>query len=117
MLATEEPSAPSNETGPRPTVLESWSGNERMRHIPTLEWILRKLEDDYDPADAGRFCYQQQPLLRRAGPDFRTTVLRPASVGLVGGDGLAQTESAGFDALGVDAGAGVQLERNTSSGY
>jgi hypothetical protein len=49
MLATEEPSAPSNETGPRPTVLENWSENERMRHIPRLEWILRKLEDDLAP--------------------------------------------------------------------
>src|SRR5687768_906706 len=46
MLATEEPTAPSNDTTPQTTLLENWSANERMRHIPSIDWIVQKLEGD-----------------------------------------------------------------------
>jgi hypothetical protein len=38
MLATEEQTAP--------TFLEQWPGNERMRHVPSLQWIVEKLDGD-----------------------------------------------------------------------
>ena len=38
MLATEVTTAP--------TALETWSANERMRHIPSVEWMLRKIDVD-----------------------------------------------------------------------
>ena len=38
MLATEVTTAP--------TALETWSANERMRHIPSLEWMIRKVDVD-----------------------------------------------------------------------
>lgn len=28
------------------TLLEEWSGNERLRHIPSREWLVRKLDVD-----------------------------------------------------------------------
>lgn len=46
MLATEEPTAPSHDPAPRPNLLEQWSGNERMRHVPPLAWISDKLDHD-----------------------------------------------------------------------
>ncbi|MGZ5466799.1 MAG: hypothetical protein ACXWLY_28085 [Thermoanaerobaculia bacterium] len=46
MLATEEPTAPSQDPAPRPALLEQWSENERMRHVPPLPWILQKLDQD-----------------------------------------------------------------------
>ena len=30
----------------RPARLETWSANEVMRHVPSLEWIVRKLDVD-----------------------------------------------------------------------
>src|SRR5438132_6943403 len=30
-------------------LLETWESNERMRHIPPLEWIARKLDADLRP--------------------------------------------------------------------
>lgn len=46
MLATEEQTASANEPSPRPSQLEQWSQNERMRHIPPVGWIIEKLEGD-----------------------------------------------------------------------
>ncbi|HUR81658.1 MAG TPA: hypothetical protein VM733_12895 [Thermoanaerobaculia bacterium] len=46
MLATEEPTAPSHDPAPRPTLLEQWPGNERMRHVPPIAWIIQKLDGD-----------------------------------------------------------------------
>lgn len=46
MLATEEPTVPSNDPAPRPSLLEQWPRNDRMRHIPPLPWIIQKLDHD-----------------------------------------------------------------------
>jgi hypothetical protein len=46
MLATEEETAPSQDPAPRPTLLEQWPANERMRHVPSLPWIIQKLDQD-----------------------------------------------------------------------
>ena len=69
MLATEEPSEPANETNGHsgathnshadghqhghhpghtvhPAVQEQWPRNERMRHIPTIQTMLQKLDGD-----------------------------------------------------------------------
>lgn len=46
MLATEEPDTPVTERGARSTLLETWTENERMRHIPPLTWIVEKLDGD-----------------------------------------------------------------------
>ena len=43
MLATE-PTTPDSE---KPTTsLETWSQNERMRHIPLVSWMIQKLDTD-----------------------------------------------------------------------
>lgn len=39
MLATEP-------TTPESTLLEHWSQNERMRHIPALTWMIQKIDVD-----------------------------------------------------------------------
>jgi hypothetical protein len=41
MLATEAAEKP-----PARTLLETWGKNERMRHVPPVEWIVRKLDGD-----------------------------------------------------------------------
>jgi len=50
MLATEEPSTPTpSEPGPdraSGTTLEQWHLNEHMRHVPSLPWIVQKLDQD-----------------------------------------------------------------------
>lgn len=46
MLATEEPTAPSQDPEPRPSLLEQWPQNERMRHIPPIPWLVQKLDHD-----------------------------------------------------------------------
>ena len=46
MLATEEQTVPSHDPAPRPSLLEQWSANERMRHVPPIPWIVRKLDED-----------------------------------------------------------------------
>lgn len=46
MLATEEPTAPSQDPEPRPSLLEQWQQNERMRHVPPIPWIIQKLDQD-----------------------------------------------------------------------
>jgi hypothetical protein len=45
MLATE-PTAATEEKRTTLPPLETWSANERMRHVPPVEWMLRKLEID-----------------------------------------------------------------------
>lgn len=54
MLATtEEPTGPlpdsapqAHDPAPRPTLLEQWSENERMRHVPPIPWLVQKLDND-----------------------------------------------------------------------
>lgn len=46
MLATEQPTAPTQEPTPRASLLEQWPQNERMRHVPSLAWIIEKLDRD-----------------------------------------------------------------------
>lgn len=50
-LATEEPTAPTPTPAPtgRATMLETWSENERMRHVPSMSWIVDKIEGDLRP--------------------------------------------------------------------
>ncbi len=46
MLATDQqPSSTADRTAPT-ILLETHAQNERMRHIPTLEWMARKLDGD-----------------------------------------------------------------------
>ncbi len=45
ILATE-PTAPAEEKRPTLPPLETWSENERMRHIPTPEWMAQKVDGD-----------------------------------------------------------------------
>lgn len=42
MLATDN----VPEKAPAHPLLETWGKNERMRHVPTIEWITRKLDAD-----------------------------------------------------------------------
>jgi hypothetical protein len=50
MLATEEPTEPPTTPAPSPAphgaFLEHWSDNERMRHVPPVSWLVRKLDED-----------------------------------------------------------------------
>jgi hypothetical protein len=54
MLATDETTTESPEPNPPqpvqpvhlPVHLEIWAENERMRHIPSMSWIVEKLEHD-----------------------------------------------------------------------
>src|SRR5689334_9536649 len=46
MLATEEQTVPSHDPAPRPGLLENWSENERMRHVPPISWVVQKLDQD-----------------------------------------------------------------------
>jgi hypothetical protein len=41
MVATEAPEKPA-----APSLLETWGKNERMRHIPSAEWMTWKLDSD-----------------------------------------------------------------------
>lgn len=36
----------ATEVAPQPAALETWAANERMRHIPTVEWMIRKTDVD-----------------------------------------------------------------------
>jgi hypothetical protein len=40
-LATELTEKPATRS-----LLETWGKNERMRHVPTIEWIVEKLDRD-----------------------------------------------------------------------
>ena len=44
MTVTEDPQAAPS--APRAPLQETWSHNERMRHIPTVAWISQKLDGD-----------------------------------------------------------------------
>lgn len=54
MLATEEQTAPLGEEEPEhtpesaahPAIQEAWPHNERMRHIPSISWMIQKLDGD-----------------------------------------------------------------------
>ena len=49
MLATEEATTPTPERSEQPEpskLLEKWSDNERMRHVPSVAWIVDKLDLD-----------------------------------------------------------------------
>jgi len=45
-LATEPTDSPAAEEPEHVSLLERWSANERMRHIPALPWIAQKLDHD-----------------------------------------------------------------------
>ena len=45
MLATEATVA-TEEKRVTPPALETWAGNERMRHVPPLDWMIRKVDVD-----------------------------------------------------------------------
>jgi hypothetical protein len=44
MVATEAVEKPG-----LPPLLETWEKNERMRHVPSVEWMTRKLDSDLRP--------------------------------------------------------------------
>ena len=48
MSVTEEPTAPTTvaPAPPRPTYQETWAQNEKMRHVPTIGWMIHKLDSD-----------------------------------------------------------------------
>jgi hypothetical protein len=45
-LATEDPTDSASSAIAHPKVLDTWSDNERMRHVPPLSWIVDKVEGD-----------------------------------------------------------------------
>ena len=45
-LATEQPDIPAAEPHEHLSLLERWSENERMRHIPPVPWLVDKLDHD-----------------------------------------------------------------------
>lgn len=45
MLATE-PTVTAEEKRLAPPTLETWANNERMRHVPPLDWMIRKVDVD-----------------------------------------------------------------------
>lgn len=46
ILATEPATVATDETRSTLPPLETWAGNERMRHVPSAEWMARKVETD-----------------------------------------------------------------------
>ena len=46
MLATEEHQPSADDSGAHPTLLEAHAQNERMRHVPSIAWIIQKLDVD-----------------------------------------------------------------------
>jgi hypothetical protein len=46
MLATDEQSTPASEPDASHAPQETWSHNERMRHVPPITWIIQKLDGD-----------------------------------------------------------------------
>jgi hypothetical protein len=46
ILATEAATAATVEKSSTLAPLESWAANERMRHVPTAEWMARKVDND-----------------------------------------------------------------------
>jgi hypothetical protein len=45
-LATEDPTDSASSATAHAKLLETWSDNERMRHVPALSWIVEKIEGD-----------------------------------------------------------------------
>jgi hypothetical protein len=45
-LATEDPTDSASSVSAHPKLLEAWSENDRMRHVPRIAWILDKIEGD-----------------------------------------------------------------------
>jgi len=43
MTATE---ATTEKPAEKPSLLETWGENEVMRHVPPIDWMIRKLDDD-----------------------------------------------------------------------
>ena len=48
-LATEDPTESASPASGHSTLLETWSENDRMRHVPPIAWILEKVEGDLLP--------------------------------------------------------------------
>jgi hypothetical protein len=46
MLATEDPTHPEIDRDPNAAPLETQERNERMRHVPTADWMVTKLQND-----------------------------------------------------------------------
>ena len=46
ILATEPAAAATDEKRSTLPPLETWASNERMRHVPSAEWMARKVETD-----------------------------------------------------------------------
>jgi hypothetical protein len=46
MLATDEQPAPASDGNTPHPLQETWSQNERMRHIPSIAWMIQKLDGD-----------------------------------------------------------------------
>jgi hypothetical protein len=46
ILATEPATAATDEKRSTLPPLETWAANERMRHVPSAEWMARKVETD-----------------------------------------------------------------------
>ena len=46
ILATEPATVATDEKRSTLPPLETWAGNERMRHVPSPEWMARKIETD-----------------------------------------------------------------------
>lgn len=46
MLATEEQSTEPRDEHAQSSVQEAWSQNEHMRHIPSISWMIQKLDGD-----------------------------------------------------------------------
>jgi hypothetical protein len=45
-LATEDTPSPASAGETGHSILETWSENERMRHVPSVSWIVDKIEGD-----------------------------------------------------------------------
>jgi hypothetical protein len=46
MQATDQPPVALTERGARSPHIETWSENDRLRHIPSIDWIVQKLDGD-----------------------------------------------------------------------
>jgi hypothetical protein len=46
MLATEATNEPERKPIAPGSLLEQWAGNETMRHVPSIDWMIRKLDGD-----------------------------------------------------------------------
>ena len=51
MTATE---ATTEKPAEKPSLMETWAANEVMRHVPSIDWIIRKLDEDVRRRKIGR---------------------------------------------------------------